>query len=281
MTARGASVLVSFGLLASIGSPPLALAAGIGLGFGMNLERVLKVGASGFLYTAAGIAFALALGRALGRLLGVADKPSWLVSVGTAICGGSAIAAAGPVVEAEPEDMSVALAVVFSLNAVGLLVFPPLGHAFGLEPAQFGLWAALAIHDTSSVVGACIKYGGDALAVGAAVKLARALWIVPVCLLLGTLAHGAGKAKAAKPWFILWFLAAAAVATSFPAWRGIWGVFAEIAKSGLTGTLFLIGLGITPETLKKVGARPLLQGVLLWAAVATASLALIRAGWVR
>lgn len=287
-------------------SPPLALALGIafaiaspapapakargltkvllqtsvvGLGFGMNLHSVLRAGAHGFAYTAGGIAFALAAGWALGRLLRVEKTTSYLVSVGTAICGGSAIAAVGPVVGADEEQMSVSLGTVFLLNSAALLLFPPIGLALGLDQTQFGLWAALAIHDTSSVVGASMKYGAEALAVGTTVKLARALWIVPVCL--ATAALSRSKAKIAWPWFILFFVLAAAVATFVPGGARVWGFLNAAAKAGLTATLFLIGTGITRATLAKVGPRPLIQGVALWALVASLSLALIRAGIVR
>ncbi|MDD5302797.1 MAG: putative sulfate exporter family transporter [Elusimicrobia bacterium] len=257
----------------------LLQASVVGLGFGMNLHRVLSAGAQGFVYTAGGIAFALAAGWALGRLLGVEKTTSYLVSVGTAICGGSAIAAVGPVVGADEEQMSVSLGTVFLLNSAALLLFPPIGHALGLSQTQFGLWAALAIHDTSSVVGASMKYGAEALAVGATVKLARALWIVPVCL--ATAALYRSKAKVAWPWFILFFVLAAAVATFVPAGARVWGALNAASKAGLTATLFLIGTGINRAALRKVGPRPLVQGVALWAIVATLSLALIRAGFVR
>lgn len=305
-----ASDAVFYGLLALAlspwSSPPLALALGIafaltspapaparmrgltklllqasvvGLGFGMNLHQVLDAGAHGFAYTAGGLAFALAAGWGLGRLLGVDAKTSYLVSVGTAICGGSAIAAVGPVVGADEEQMSVSLGTVFLLNSAALLLFPPIGHALGLSQPQFGLWAALAIHDTSSVVGAAMRYGPEALAVGATVKLARALWIVPVCLATAALLRS--KAKAAWPWFILLFVLAAAIATFFPQGGTVWRAFHAVAKAGLTMTLFLIGTGLSRAALRKVGARPLIQGVALWALVAGLSLALIRAGLAR
>src|SRR6266481_1580792 len=184
----------------------------VGLGFGMNLQQVLKAGRSGFIYTLLGIAFALAAGWTLGKLLKVRANSSYLISVGTAICGGSAIAAVAPVIDASDEELSVSIGTVFILNAVGLLVFPPLGHQMHLSESQFGLWAALAIHDTSSVVGAGAKFGAIALAVATTVKLARALWIVPVTL--GTAALQNKKVKNIQwPWFILFFLAAAIMNT--------------------------------------------------------------------
>jgi uncharacterized integral membrane protein (TIGR00698 family) len=257
----------------------LLQASVVGLGFGMNLQRVLSAGAHGFVYTAGSIAFALASGWALGRLLKIEKTTSYLVSVGTAICGGSAIAAVGPVVGADAEQMSVALGTIFLLNSVALLLFPPVGRALGLSQTQFGLWAALAIHDTSSVVGAAMKYGPEALAVGATVKLARALWIVPVCL--ATAALNRSKAKVQWPWFILFFVLAAAANTFLPAAAHVWLILDAAGKAGLTGTLYLIGAGLSRAALRRVGLRPLLQGVALWALVGTVSLALIRAGAVR
>ncbi|MBI3564507.1 MAG: putative sulfate exporter family transporter [Elusimicrobia bacterium] len=275
---------VAFALLSPAAAPAkarawtklLLQASVVGLGFGMDLRRVLSAGAHGFAYTAGGIAFALATGWALGKLLKVEKTTSYLVSVGTAICGGSAIAAVGPVVGADGEQMSVALGTVFLLNSVALLLFPAVGHALGLGQTQFGLWSALAIHDTSSVVGACLKYGPEALAVGATVKLARALWIVPVCLV--TAAVNRSKAEVQWPWFILYFVGAAAVATYAPAGARVWGGLNAAAKAGLTATLFLIGTGLSRSALSRVGPRPLIQGVALWAIVGTFSLLLIRAG---
>lgn len=254
----------------------------VALGFAMNLAEVLRAGRSGFVYTLLGIAFALGLGTLLGRVLGVPKKIAYLVSVGTAICGGSAIAAVGPVTEASDEEMSVAIGTVFVLNAVGLIVFPPLGHALGLSEPSFGLWAALAIHDTSSVVGAGTKYGPIALTVATTVKLARALWIVPLTLATASLhARGAaGKAmkKVAWPWFILFFLLAAVLRSYVPLLAPVYPWLAKAGKVGLTITLFLIGTGMSKASLKAVGVRPLLHGVLLWLAVSTVSLALIASG---
>jgi uncharacterized integral membrane protein (TIGR00698 family) len=257
----------------------LLQASVVGLGFGMNLQRVLSAGADGFVYTAGGIAFALAAGWALGRALRVERTTSYLVSVGTAICGGSAIAAVGPIVGADAEQMSVSLATVFLLNSIALLLFPPVGRALGLSQTQFGLWAALAIHDTSSVVGAAMKYGPEALAVGATVKLARALWIVPVSL--ATAALYRSKAKIAWPWFILFFVLAAAANTYLPSGARAWSLLNAAGKAGLTATLFLIGSGLSRAALRRVGVRPLILGVALWAIVGAVSLALIRAGVVR
>ena len=256
----------------------LLQAAVVGLGFGMNLQQVLRAGRSGFVYTAVGIAFALIVGTLLGRLVAVQPRPSFLISTGTAICGGSAIAAVGPVVGANEDEMSVSLGTIFLLNSVALLTFPFIGNSLKLSQSQFGLWAALAIHDTSSVVGACAKYGGAALAIGTTVKLARALWIVPVTL--GTAVAKGSKTRIQWPWFILFFcLAAVANTYLFPGSR-FYHLLSNLGKQMLIFTLFLIGATLSPAALRRVGPRPLLQGVLLWIAVAVASLLAIRAGWI-
>jgi uncharacterized integral membrane protein (TIGR00698 family) len=250
----------------------------VALGFGMNLHEVLKAGRSGFIYTALGISFALLAGLALGKLLRVRGNSSFLVTAGTAICGGSAIAAIGPILHADDEEMSVSLGTVFILNSVALLIFPPIGGVLHLSQSQFGLWAALAIHDTSSVVGAAAKYGPEALVIGTTVKLARALWIVPLALSTAALKHG--KSKIQFPWFILFFCLAAIFNTYFPAVSPLSHSLFTLGRLGLTATLFLIGTGISRATLKEVGWRPLLQGVFLWAIVAIASLYFIRIGWI-
>jgi uncharacterized integral membrane protein (TIGR00698 family) len=282
-------------------SPPVALAAGIvfglsvrhpyaegsrrlarillqvsvvALGFGMNLHEVVKAGRSGFVYTALGISFSLLAGLALGKLVRVSGNASYLITSGTAICGGSAIAAIGPILHADDEEMAVSLGTVFILNSVALLIFPPIGNALHLSQTQFGLWAALAIHDTSSVVGAAAKYGSQALLVGTTVKLARALWIVP--LALATAAVKRSKAKVAWPWFILFFCLAAVVNTYVPGVAGFDSWAFRLGRLGLTATLFLIGSGLSVETIKHVGWRPLLQGVTLWVVVASVTLYLIR-----
>lgn len=246
----------------------------VGLGFGMNLQDVIRAGLSGFVYTAIGIAGTMLAGIALGRLLKVESTSALLISVGTAICGGSAIAAVGPVAGAKDEEMSVSLGTVFILNSVALLVFPMIGAAYGLSGPQFGLWSALAIHDTSSVVGAAAKYGMGALAVGTTVKLARALWIVPLTLI--TAAVRKREASIQWPWFILFFCLAAVVNTYLPS--EIYPVLTRLARTGLTLTLFLIGSGISKATLRRVGVRPLVLGVVLWLLVGTLSLLLIRYG---
>ena len=194
-------------------SKVLLQSAVVGLGFGMNLHEVVHAGRSGFLYTAVSIAFAMALGTLLGKWLRVKSRPAFLISTGTAICGGSAIAAVGPITGATEDEMSVSLGTIFVLNSVALLTFPAIGLWLKLSQTQFGLWAALAIHDTSSVVGAAAKYGAVALAVGTTVKLARALWIVP--LSIGTAAVKGSKTRIQWPWFILFFCLAAVANTYF------------------------------------------------------------------
>jgi uncharacterized integral membrane protein (TIGR00698 family) len=250
----------------------------VALGFGMNLFEVLKAGRSGFTYTALGISFAFLGGTALAKLLEVRGNTSLLITTGTAICGGSAIAAMGPIVQATEEEMAVSLGTVFILNSAALLIFPPIGNALHLSQSQFGLWAALAIHDTSSVVGAATKYGPQALVVGTTVKLARALWIVPLALV--TAAVKRHRARIQYPWFILFFVFAALANTYLPAQQSATKTFFTLGRFGLTATLFLIGTGISHRTLKEVGWRPLLQGLLLWVAVGLTSLCFIRFGWI-
>jgi uncharacterized integral membrane protein (TIGR00698 family) len=248
----------------------------VALGFGMNLHEVLKAGRSGFIYTALGITFAFLVGSALGKLLQVRGNSSFLITTGTAICGGSAIAALGPIVQANEEEMAVSLGTIFILNSIALLVFPLIGNALHLSQTQFGLWAALAIHDTSSVVGAATKYGPQALVVGTTVKLARALWIVPLALVTAAAKHH--RARIQFPWFILFFVFAALANTYLPAQHSATKTFFTLGRFGLTATLFLIGTGISRATLKEVGWRPLLEGLLLWLAVGLTSLYFIRIG---
>lgn len=256
----------------------LLQAAVVGLGFGMNLQQVLRAGRSGFLYTTVGIAFALILGAAIGKLVAVHPRPAFLISTGTAICGGSAIAAVGPVMGATEDEMSVSLGTIFMLNSVALLTFPAIGAALKLTQSQFGLWAALAIHDTSSVVGACAKYGATALAVGTTVKLARALWIVPVTV--ATAVAMGSKTRIQWPSFILLFCLAAMANTYLFPGSPIYQFLSRTGKLMLIFTLFLIGATLSPAALRKVGPRPLIQGVLLWIVVGVASLLAIRAGWI-
>lgn len=256
----------------------LLQASVVGLGFGMNLHEVVQAGRSGFLYTAVSITTVMLLGLGLGYLIHVSNKSSFLIAAGTAICGGSAIAAVGPIAEASEEEMAVSLGAVFILNSIALFLFPLIGLALHMTQSQFGLWSALAIHDTSSVVGATAKYGPIALAVGTTVKLARALWIVPLSVVTALTLKS--KARIQWPWFILLFCIAAFLNTLLPAFNPAFTALSRLGKIGLTVTLFLIGTGLNKETLKRVGIRPLLQGVTLWIIVGTATLALILSNWV-
>ena len=261
----------------------------IGLGAGMNLETVARVGMQGIGYTVISISAVFILGTLLQKAFKVEDDVGLLITVGTAICGGSAIAAVTPVIRAKPQSVSVALGTVFILNAVALILFPPIGHYFGMSEKAFGLWSALAIHDTSSVVGATVGYGKIAAEVGTTVKLARALWIVPVTLLIGYFrkpvvdgTKGAGArvaaAKAKKPWFILGFLIAAALVTWIPELHAPGHWVEACAKRLLVLTLFFIGLGLSKSTLKQVGPRPLILGVILWLIVALSTFIAIQMG---
>jgi uncharacterized integral membrane protein (TIGR00698 family) len=254
----------------------LLQASVVALGFGMNLHQVVRAGGSGFVYTATGIATTMLLGLFIGRTIVVDRKVSFLINVGTAICGGSAIAAVSPIIHADDEEIAVSLGTVFVLNSIALLIFPFIGSVLHLTQSQFGLWAALAIHDTSSVVGAAAKYGNEALAIGTTVKLARALWIVPIALVTAYMMKS--KARVQWPWFILFFCLAAVANTYVPPFAPAYPVLSRVGRVGLTVTLYLIGTGLSMSTLKQVGMRPLIQGVLLWAAVAITSLLAIRAG---
>ena len=245
------------------------------LGFGMNLEAVYKAGRQGILFIVFVVFGALALGFLLGKFLGTSKKLTTLISTGTAICGGSAIAAVGPAINAENDEMSISLGTIFTLNAVALFGFPLIGRALGLDEPHFGLWAAIAIQDTSSVVGASSAYGPEALAIAATVKLARALWIAPLALVWAYVFHEKGaKAKVKVPWFIFLFVGAAAFRTFAPAWilPSLYESIVNLAKAGFTVTLFLIGLGLSKEMLKRVGWRPFALGTILWIVIATCTL---------
>ncbi len=290
--------------LSPYGSPPIALALGLVLaftighpfpqlsgkptkyllqasvvllGFGLNLTAVLKAGRDGIVFTIATIFGTLILGYFAGRVLRVDRKASALISTGTAICGGSAIAAVAPAIEADSDEISVSLGTVFVLNSIALFVFPLVGHSLGLTQNQFGIWAAIAIHDTSSVVGAATAFGQDALSTATTVKLARALWIAPVALLYAYLfrdRNSEAKTRIAVPWFIFLFLAATAVRTYAPAEipPSLFDAAVNLAKAGLTITLFFIGASLSRRTLKKLGYRSMLQGVLLWLVISIVAL---------
>jgi len=287
----GLGLLLGLVLALSVGNPYLARTrkatstllalAVVGLGAGMDLRVVARVGAHGILYTLTGIVTALALTVVLNRVLLVERNTGILIGVGTAICGGSAIAAIVPVLKPREHEVSVALGTVFLLNAIALLIFPPIGRLAGLSDAQFGLWSALAIHDTSSVVGAAVAWGGKAVEIATTVKLARALWIVPLTFAIAGWQRrtqgSAGQAKARRPWFIAGFIAAAALATYVPGLHRAGQIVSAIASQALVVTLFLIGTSLTRSALKAVGLRPLAQGVLLWIVMAALSLAAIAA----
>jgi uncharacterized integral membrane protein (TIGR00698 family) len=295
-------VLCGFSCLLPFVAPPFALALGIvtvslvgnpfpakiakitklllqisvvGLGFGMNLGTVLVAGRDGVLFTVATILGTLALGFFLGRILQVEPKTSHLISSGTAICGGSAIAAVAPTIDADDEQISVALGTIFVLNSVALLVFPFVGEALNLSEKQFGVWAAIAIHDTSSVVGAAAKFGGEALPIATTVKLARALWIVPLALLSGWIFKGRAR-HVGVPLFIVLFLVASVIRTYAPLPPEFYNSLVAVAKQGLTLTLFLIGAALSWRTIKSVGAKPLVEGVLLWTTISLVSLWAVR-----
>jgi uncharacterized integral membrane protein (TIGR00698 family) len=274
----GFSFLHPFHVEAKKLSKLLLQASVVGLGFGMDLQQVMQAGRSGFIYTAGSISIALLLGWGLGRLLQVKQRISYLISVGTAICGGSAIAAIAPITNASQEEIAVSLGTVFVLNSVALLTFPEIGTVLHLTQTQFGLWSALAIHDISSVVGATAKYGAVALTVGTTVKLARALWIVP--LSVGTAMANKSKARIQWPWFILFFCLAAVLNTYVHFFQSAYPVLKHLGSIGLTVTLYLIGTGLSMKTLREVGVRPFLQGILLWLFVAVGSLTLIRVDWI-
>ena len=242
----------------------------IGLGFGMNLQTVVAAGKRGIAWTAATIAITLVLGFLAGRALRVNHTTAHLIASGTAICGGSAIAAVGPVVGATDEEMSVSLGTIFILNSIALFLFPPIGHRLGLTQSQFGVWAAIAIHDTSSVVGAAAKYGAEALKLATVVKLTRALWIVPLTLATAA-AFRKHSARIAIPWFIGYYVVASVLRTYGVLPVVICDDIAMLARVGLTVTLFLIGAGLSRKAIAAVGARPLLLGVILWIAISCAS----------
>jgi uncharacterized integral membrane protein (TIGR00698 family) len=243
----------------------------IGLGFGMNAHAAVQAGKEGFLFTIVSIFGTLILGYFVGKWLGLGRHVVHLISCGTAICGGSAIAAIGPVLRAKDEEMSVGLGTVFVLNAIALLAFPPIGHALHMSQNQFGLWCAIAIHDTSSVVGAAAAYGNQALEVATTVKLARALWIIPVAIGTAMIFKQKGV-KIQIPYFIFGFILAMLVNTFVPAAKPLGPVLVNLAKIGLTVTLFFIGAGLSTKVVKSVGIKPYVLGILIWVVISTTSL---------
>ncbi len=255
-------------------TPRLLQYSVVGLGFGMNIFSAVAAGKQGVLFTLATIVGTLTLGALLGILLKIDRKTTHLISSGTAICGGSAIAAVAPVLRADEKQISVALGIVFILNSIALFTFPPIGRALHMTDTQFGLWSAIAIHDTSSVVGAAKQFSAKALEIATVVKLARALWIIPVALLTAMF-FKEGKQKIKIPYFIGFFILAMLVNTYVPVIHEIAPVLVKIAKAGLVLTLFLIGASLSMKTIRSVGARPLVLGVLLWIVIAGSSLAFI------
>jgi len=252
----------------------LLQAAIIGLGFGMNFTKVIEAGKDGFIFTIISISLAIGLGYLLGRWLRVGRIISYLISIGTAICGGSAIAAVSQVVEADEHEISVSIGIVFILNALALFIFPPAGHLLGLSQQQFGLWCAIAIHDTSSVVGAAAHYGNEALMTATTVKLARALWIIPVALLSSFIFKKQSRTTA-FPWFIIFFVIASLMNTYFVFPEKFTTPVLHAARMAFSLTLFFIGTTISPASIRQVGLRPFLQGVFIWIAIIAVSLLFI------
>lgn len=243
----------------------------VGLGFGMNVHSAVSAGKEGFLFTIISIVSTLILGTFLGKWFKTDKKTSHLISCGTAICGGSAIAAIAPVIKSNEKQTSVALGVIFILNSVALFLFPAVGHWLDLTQKEFGLWCAIAIHDTSSVVGAASKFGPEALQIATTVKLARALWIIPIALITAFIfKNKSGKIKI--PYFIGLFILAMIANTYLPQMESIAPHLVSVSKIGLTVTLFLIGAGLNRNVLKSVGLKPLAQGILLWTFIAIATL---------
>lgn len=245
----------------------------VGLGFGMNLQESLASGKEGMMFTIISVIGTILIGMLIGyKWLKIDKQTSYLISSGTAICGGSAIAAVGPVIKAKDSSMSIALATVFILNAVALFIFPVLGGLLGLSQQEFGMWAAIAIHDTSSVVGAGAAYGEEALQVATTIKLTRALWIIPLALATSFFFKTDSR-QISIPWFILWFIVAIVLNTyvldSVPE---VGKVISGIARKCLILTMFFIGASLSKDVLKKVGVKPLLQGVLLWIVISVSSL---------
>jgi len=243
----------------------------VGLGFGINFNTAIQSGKDGFLFTVASIIGTVGLGLLLGLLFKIETKTSFLITAGTAICGGSAIAALAPVLQTKEKQTSLALGIIFILNAIALFIFPVIGHYFNLSQSQFGLWCAIAIHDTSSVVGAANKFGPEALAVATTVKHTSALWINPIALISAFVFKNPSK-KIKTPYFIGFFVLAIIASTYFPSINSIAPTIVEIAKIALTLTLFLIGTSISKTVIKSVGFMPLLQGILLWVVVSGVAL---------
>ena len=248
----------------------------VGLGFGMNLHASLASGKEGMLFTIISVFGTLLIGMLIGcKLMKINRNTAYLITSGTAICGGSAIAAVGPIIQAKDTDMTMALATIFILNAIALFLFPTMGHWLGMTQQEFGMWAAISIHDTSSVVGAAAAYGEEALQVATTIKLTRALWIIPLALLTTVIFRSEGK-KLSIPWFIFFFIGAMLINTYlFTDIPQIGQLIYGIARKGLIITMFFIGASLSIDTIKSVGIRPLLLGILLWLVISAGSLAYI------
>ena len=242
----------------------------IGLGFGINMNTAIESGSQGFLFTVSTIALVMIFGLLLAKILKIDKTIAQLISAGTAICGGSAIAAVAPILKANSKQTSVALGIVFVLNAVALFIFPEIGHFFNLTQNQFGIWSAIAIHDTSSVVGAASKYGNEALQIATTVKLARALWIIPLAFLISIFTKSEGKIKI--PYFIGFFVLAILAGTYLPFLQNFNSIISEISRDTLKVALFLIGAGLSLQNLKNIGIKPLLLGIILWIFISSISL---------
>ncbi|MDR6920384.1 putative sulfate exporter family transporter [Chryseobacterium sp. 2987] len=243
----------------------------VGLGFGLKLDEALQAGKSGFLLTVMSIITVMVLGYFLGRVFKLEKKLSYLISAGTAICGGSAIAAVSPIIKPDSKEISLGLAIIFTLNSIALFIYPVIGHMLDLSQEQFGLWCAVGIHDTSSVVGAAGKYGFEALKTATTVKLARALWIIPVSVITMFIFKN-NKSKIKIPWFIGWFVLAILLNTYFPVFERFSSSVTSLAKSGLNLTLFFIGSTLSIQTLKTIGIKPLAMAVILWIVISIGSL---------
>lgn len=253
------------------GSKYLLQASVVGLGFGMNLSESLRSGSEGMAFTIASVISVMALGVMFGYFLHINRKTSYLISSGTAICGGSAIAAVGPVINANEKEMAVSLGVIFILNAIALFIFPPIGHFIDMSETQFGTWAAIAIHDTSSVVGAGEAYGPDALRIATLIKLTRALWIIPLALIT-MLIYCDNKSKINIPWFIFMFIGAMVLYSYCNLPEYLTTSLVWLAKKGLVLTLFFIGASLSIKAIKSVGIRPLILAILLWVVIGVGSL---------
>lgn len=242
------------------------------MGFGMSLIDVISASKTGFIETIISVTGVMILGILLGKLFNVEKNITLLISTGTAICGGSAIAAVAPILKSKSYQTSFALMVIFVLNAIALFVFPIVGHKLGLNDVTFGKWAAIAIHDTSSVVGAGASYSDKALQVATTVKLIRVLWIIPLSLIIAFLNKSTEKSKIKFPWFIVFFVLAIIIANLFTEFKTEYQYLNWLGKRGMVIALFLIGSNISVSEIKKSGPRSFALGIVLWIVVAVGSL---------